>query len=347
MKKAIIKVISIVLCMLMVCSITGCDRGKTKDENEKASAIQVVDSAGRTVTFDEPAKTVATSWGGGVDSYIYALGVSDRIVATNSKHDFDKLFFNPETMAKVGKWSLDKEALAEVKPDLYLHGAAATEYLEGANEIGVKSYGMGFNTYENVIKNLEDLGKIFGVEERAARVVNHCNSIIKLVDDRVSQIPENERYTVVVLGEKTGELSSDIYATVEVMMDRAGGVSCTPEDIRYKTETTVVGLESIFEWNPDVIFLQDYKCELTVDSIMSDPMWAPMTAVKNEKVFAIPCTLDAWYKPGASCYLGTLYMSMKMYPELYEDINFEEIVFEFYKEVYDLNLEYENFGVME
>ena len=347
MKRTISKVVAIVLCVIMVFSIAGCSNEKTGDADKETAKIQVVDGAGRTVTFDEPAKTVATSWGGGVDAYLYALGVSDRIVATNSKHDFDKLYFNPENMPKVGKWALDKEALAEVKPDLYLHGAAATEYLEGANEVGVKSYGMGFNTYENVLKNLEDLGKIFGVEERATKVINHCNSIIKLVDDRVKQIPEDERYTVVVLGEKSGELSSDIYATVEVMMDRAGGVSCTPEDIRYKTETTVVGLESIFEWDPDVIFLQDYECELTVDGIMSDSIWAPMTAVQNERVFAIPCSLDTWYKPSASCYLGTLYMSMKMYPELYEDINFEEIVLEFYKVVYDLDLKYEDLGVME
>ena len=87
------------------------------------------------------------------------------------------------------------------------------------------SYGMGFNTYENVLKNLEDLGKIFGVEERAERVIAHCNSIGELIDSRVSQIPENERLTVIVHGEKTGELSSDIYATVEVMMTRAGGDS--------------------------------------------------------------------------------------------------------------------------
>ena len=342
------KSIAILLAVVMLCCMTAC--GKTPSDNKtsnESSTIQVVDGAGRTVTFDAPAQTVATSWGGGVDVYLYALGVSDRIVATNSKHAFDKLYFDPSTMPKVGKWALDKEALAEVKPDLYLHGAAATEYLEGANEVGVTSYGMGFNTYENVLKNLDDLGKIFGVEEHAAKVIAHCKSLGELVDSRVSQIPENERFSVIVHGEKTGELSSDIYATVEVMMARAGGISCTPEEIRHLTETTVVGLEAIFEWNPDVIFLQDYECELTVEGIMSDPMWAPMSAVQNNRVFAIPCELDTWYKPSPSCYLGTLYMSMKMYPELYTDINFEEIVIEFYKVVYDLDLTIEDLGIKE
>lgn len=191
---------------------------------------------------------------------------------------------------------------------------------------------------------MKDLGILFGVEERADYIISYCNRILELVDARVSQIPESERPTVVVLGDKTGELASDIYDTIEEMTTRAGGISCTPEDLSKKTETTVVGLETIFKWNPDFVFLKDYYCELTVDGIMKDATWAPMTAVKNGNVYALPCEFDGWSTANPSCYMGVLYMSMQMYPDLYEDIDIESTAVEFYREVYGLDMTVEELG---
>lgn len=325
---------------------TGCEKTASNDKfyNEN-DPIQVVDGGGRHVSLATPAKTVATSWGGGVDMYIYALGVADRLVATNSKHNVDKLFFDPSEMPKVGRWSLDKEALAQLSPDLYLHGSYATEQIIGANKVGVPAYGMGFHSFEDISKNITDLGILFGVEDRATYVNQYCDSLLALIKERVSTIPNENRPTVIILGEKTGELAADIYDTIDTMIVTAGGVSLTPEELAGKTETTIVGLEKIFQWNPDYIFLQDYYCELTADGIMADATWKATKAVSNAHVFEIPSELDAWSKGNPSCILGTLYISMKLYPELYEDIDLGQLAIEFYHEVYGLDLTLEQIGI--
>ena len=343
MKKSVCLIL--VLCIALA-MMAGCgSSGKNDRFYSDRDPIIVTDGSGRKVSFPEPAKTVATSWGGGVDMYLYALGVGDRIVATNSKHNIDRLFFNPDDMLKVGRWTLDKEALADLQPDVYLHGSYATEQIEGANAVKVRAYGMGFHSFDDISKNLTDLGAVFGVEDRAAHVVDYCGSLLKLVQDRVASIPESERPTVIILGEKTGELAADIYDTIDTMIETAGGKSMTPSDLATKTETTIVGLEKIFEWNPDFVFLQDYYTELTVDEIMSSGTWAPMTSVKNGHVYAIPSEIDAWSKGNPSCYLGTLYISMQMYPELYTDIDLDELAVEFYHEVYGLDLTIEQIGI--
>jgi len=46
-----------------------------------------------------------------------------------------------------------------------------------------------------------------------------------------------------VLGDKTGELASDIYDTIEEMTTRAGGISCTPEDLSKKPKLPWSGLK--------------------------------------------------------------------------------------------------------
>ena len=343
MKKFISLFIALILILL---ASVGCTKTGKNDRfyNEK-DPIQVVDGAGRKISFPAPAETVATSWGGGIDNYLFALGVVDRIAATNSHGYFEEKFFNPENMTKVGKWALDKEALAEVSPDLYLHGYCNTDYIDGANKVGVRAYGMGFHTFEDIEKNLIDLGVLFGIEDRAQYVCGYCKGIRELIESRVKDIPEVERPTVLVLGEKTGELASDVFDTVDEMTELAGGISSTPEDLRLKTETTIVGLENIFKWNPDFIFLKDNRCELTVDGIMSDPTWQSMTSVKDGHVFAIPSTMDTWCNANPSCYLGALYMSMQMYPELYEDIVLENLVVDFYHEVYNIDLTIEEIGI--
>lgn len=345
--KKISQITSVILAIVLLCSCLLSCSSSSKDDKfyNENDPIQVVDGAGRHVSFPEPAKTVATSWGGSIDSYFFALGVVDRIAATNSHGYFEKVFFDPDNMKKVGRFSLDKEALADLSPDLYLHGYYNTEYIEGANKVGVRAYGMGFNSFDDIEKNLTDLGVIFGIEDRANFVCDYCNKIKELVVSRVATVPEAERPSVVVLGEKTGELASDIYDTIEEMISYAGGISCTPDDLKTKTETTVVGLETIFGWNPDFVFLKDYYCDLTVDDIMKDSTWQAMNAVKNQHVFALPSAMDGWCAANPSCYLGTLYMSMMMYPELYEDIDFEETVLDFYHNVYNIDLTVEEIGL--
>ena len=62
-------------------------------------------------------------------------------------------------------------------------------------------------------------------------------------------------------------------------------------------------------------------------------------------VFTMPCDLNNWSDATPSACLGVLYMSMSLYPELYEDVDFEAIVIQFYKDVYGLELTLEQLGM--
>lgn len=345
MKKMIRRLFAVVLCFTMLLSLTAC--GGMSDDKffNESDPIQVTDGVGRKVSFEKPAETIATSWGGTVDPYLFALGLGDKLVATNASNDFHKLFIDLEGMKSVGRWTLDKEALAEISPDLFIHSMGCVDYLKDANKVGVRSIGLGLNKFEDIENNLNMLGKVFGVEKRATEVIAECNRIKGLVDSRVAKLSESDKFTVVVLAEETGSVASDIHDTIEVMIYGAGGISVVPEDIATKTEITNVGLEKIFGWNPDFVFLQSYYCELTVDGIMADTTWKSLTSVQNGHVYAIPSALDSWSSATPSCYLGMLYMSMQMYPELYTDIDFNAEVIRFYKTVYGVELTYEQLGI--
>lgn len=332
------RLISLSLALMLIVCLAACGSSSNNDKFYKESdPIQVIDGAGRHVSFSSPVETVATSWGGTCDPYLFALGVQDRLVATNAKNDFHRLMIqNMDSMKSVGRWALDKEALAAISPDLFIHGLGGVENINNANKVGVRGIALSMNHFEDVRNNIRILGKVFGVEDRADHVNLYCENILSLVDERVNTIPEEQRVTVVVLGEEVGTVASDIYNTMEEMVQHAGGISVVPEDIATKTDYTNVGLETIFKWDADFIFLQSNWGELTDEQILSDPAWANLTSVKNGHVYAFPSLADSWATATPSCYLGVLYMSMQMYPELYTDIDYEQFVLDFYKEVYDL-----------
>lgn len=341
------RIVSIALALIVLISLVGCGTNAKNDKlfNE-SDPIQIVDGAGRKVSFPAPVSTIATSWGGTCDSYIFALGVQDRLVATNSTNDFHQLLVpDMDAMKSVGRWSLDKEALADLSPDLYIHGLGGLEQLKSANKIGVRSLALGLNTFDDVADSVTMLGKVFGVEDRATFVNSCTKEILDLVAERTANIAEEDKLTVVVLGEETGTVGCDVYNTVEEMVVLAGGISVVPEDIAQKTELTNVGLETIFKWNADSIFLTNYFCELSVEDIMNDASWNSLSAVQNNRVFAIPCELDSWSNATPSACLGVLYMSAQLYPDLYEDIDLEAVAIKFYKDVYGVDVTTDILGI--
>lgn len=341
------RILAILLVLTLMMGLAACSSGAKNDKFfEETDPIQVVDGAGRSVSFPAPVQTVATTWGGTCDNYIFALGMQDRLVATNSRNEFhDLLVPHMAEMKSVGRWALDKEALAELSPDLFIHGLGGLDNLKNANKVGVRGIVLSLNSFAEVKGSVEMLGKVFGVEERAAQVNAAMDRVLKLVAEKTAGLKEEEKLTVVVLGEETGTVACDLYNTVEEMVALAGGISVVPEDIAKKTSLTNVGLETVFKWNADTIFLANYFCELTVEGICADSAWAGLEAVKGGRVFAIPCELDAWSNATPSACLGVLYMSKELYPELYADLDFEAVVLEFYREVYGLEITAEALGL--
>lgn len=66
------KILVFILTIVMLISMTACGNSKNEDKlyNEN-DPIQIVDGAGRKVSFPEPVNTIATSWGGTCDPFIF------------------------------------------------------------------------------------------------------------------------------------------------------------------------------------------------------------------------------------------------------------------------------------
>jgi len=331
------KLICLVLALSLLLTLAACGSGAKDDkffsENDR---IQIVDGAGRNVSFSEPATAVATNWGGTVCPYLFALGLSDSIVAQNSKNRgiIGAMLPNYDDIPSIGKWDLDTEALANVNADVYIHSTEALDALKDANKVGVRSVGIKTNGYDDIIFNLEMLGKIFGVEARADEVIAYYEGILDLVKERTSGLSEDQKKSVVIIG---GDKGSVCKTSFEIEL--AGGINCADQLGDTGTDRWPnVTQETLLKWNPDFIFPQNQYAEECAAVILNDSTWAASNAVTCGNVYDIPCPFESWININTSDCLAILFMSMQMYPELYQDVDFEQTVLDYYAFVYGLDV---------
>lgn len=145
-------------------------------------------------------------------------------------------------------------------------------------------------TVENVYEDIENLGKIFKVEDRAKALIAEIQGQIDEVKEAVKDIPQEKKIRAFVLDTFNG---NEIYTTSSGLesnlIELAGGVNCTRGMADSRWFNTSV--ETLVEVNPDVIILNDYgtqTIEEKLEFLNSNPALKDVKAVKNQAYLTIP-----------------------------------------------------------
>ena len=151
-----------------------------------------------------------------------------------------------------------------------------------------------------------------------------------MIDSIVSQIPEADRKSVLVLGGESGRIAADDMLQAW-MAEKAGGIYVA-ENTANNRNWVNVGVEQVFTWNPDFIFAtSSTPLDYSIEELMEGDAWSAVEAVKTNHFHQIPAKLDSWDIPGVSCVIGTMYMLHKMYPAYFAQEQLEQEVAEYYE----------------
>jgi iron complex transport system substrate-binding protein len=74
-----------------------------------------------------------------------------------------------------------------------------------------------------------------------------------------------------------------------------------------------------------------------VKNLKADPKWALMDAVKSDKIFAFPLDFQSWDQPDTRWPLGLTWVAMKLHPDKFGTIDFNQEIVNFYKNFYGLD----------
>ena len=116
-----------------------------------------------------------------------------------------------------------------------------------------------------------------------------------------------------------------------------GGQNFTlPEDI------TEPSMESILEYDPEIIFISNFD-DVTPEDFYENKLegqeWSNVSAVKNHKVYKVPCGLYRWAPPNT--FEKPLYMKWTasiVQPEIFSDYDIRTEISDFYKDYYGYEL---------
>ena len=276
--------------------------------------------------YEKAPEKVICVYQGTIETMI-ALGLEDRVIASYGldnpvkpewEEGLSKMNYNAEVFAP------DKETVTMLEPDLiFSWGSIFSEKKLGDSPEWIAN---GTNTYirsntarngsartlENEYVDLINIGKIFGVEEKAQAIVDEMKTEIANV---LAQTTGQEAPTVAVI-EFLGEGITNYGASSlgGNMVESLGGTLVMPEG-------SELGKEDLVALDPDVIFVVYMARTETVEEemkakVMEDPAFADLSAVKNGRVCTI--MLGDMYASTVRSIDGIRAFAAGMYPELYK-----------------------------
>ena len=340
------KILTLLLILFLSISLVGCD---TKETNTKEIVGQITDGANRTVNIyaDNKEATVASVYFVATPFFV-ALKMTDRVLAVNPRTSFwTDADEGLKQAGTVGKGNVDLEKLAQYNPTVLIHRSNDPETIEAVEKIGINTLCITVENADDVINTLTILGKYFAEEENASKAINWFNSKLDLIDSVVKQIPDEEKPTAILTGSKVSRVAGkDMLQSW--MIEKAGGKVVVEE---YANHNWVdIGLEKLFEYNPETIFLTSSAArDYDVSDLLSDKTYSSLKAINNNCVFEVPTKLDSWDMPGLSCVLGIMYMLHEMHPNYFSKEELEDQVDDYYRFMFgrcfdkELNLDWDNF----
>ena len=254
----------------------------------------VTDMEGRTVELPAKVERVVTLGSVPViNSFMFALGKGDLIVdglpdfATRDDRWSYQYVFAPQirnlpTM-QTSDYSPRAEQLVNAHPDVVL--TMMPGHVEPLAKLGVETIVLRWQDDEDVKQVVTLLGDVLGVPERAREYTDTFDSIVAEVEETVKDVPESQRLRALSLDPKA---MTQPHTISQWWIAKGGGKPVTEGNT---VEILKFNAEQVVTWDPEVIFVNDRP---SVDAVLNDPKLAPVSAVKNNKVYNMPIAAHTW-----------------------------------------------------
>ena len=363
-----------ILCMLlagvMLLSVVGCGAKETnkepavqeettenvETESEKTGTHVIVDHAGYEVEVPYEINRIAV---GGIlplpsvlavffDSAEKIVGMAPNSMSAAENGLLGELYpeiLDAETSYLNGS-EVNLEELMKLEPDVVFYNASQAEQGEQFRNAGFAAVAISVNKWEyNAIETLNEwiklLSEIFPDNDKTQIVADYSERIYQMIQERVADLPEEERERVFFLYKysDTSMETSGANFFGQFWAEAVGAVNVAEE---IGTDNQVAtNMEQIYVWNPSKIFITNFTEAMPEDlytNAIGNYDWSAIDAVKNEQAYKMPLGMYRSYTPGVDTPVTLLWFAKTIYPEIFEDIDMVEETKSYYKEVFGVEL---------
>lgn len=301
------KMMKCFLALCMCLSLVAC--GSATQENTGSFTIE--DQAGRSVTFDEPAKTAASGYYIATTTLI-GLGCEDALVGVEMKADTRKIYAAAAkqilTLPALGnKKSFNVEECAAADPDVVFLPVSLKDYVEQLEDLDMKVILLNPETEETYDEAVEIIAKVMGKEDISEQYFTYRKDLFeKYVKE------QEEKKTVYFAGSDILEAcGSDMFQN-ELIQDAQGSYVLN-EQLKGVSTWQKINVEELIQADPDYIFIE--QGGISVDDVLNNSALSDISAVKNHHVYIFPSEYETWDTPNLSSCLGVLWMYAILYPD--------------------------------
>ena len=297
-------------------------------EQEAAGTIKITDMIGREVEIPRGIERVA-AWKH-LGTLVFGLGQQDKLIHQGLLNATAKAMsaVDPEYAALPYFKSVTAEELLALNTQLvFAYQDSDPNEIDQLTEVGIPVIVLKGETLEESYEAARLIGKALECEDKAEEYINACQGIVDLVQERIKDVPEQERPKVFYAGPKSIYTAASGDMLQNTMIKLAGGINVAEETIGKWAQ---ISPEQLIQWNPDVLFLGSSLGEYQGEDVFSDSALQTVNAVKNKEVYLIPSNIGWWDFPAPHCVLGIQFMATKLYPDRFEDIDMLQVADDFY-----------------
>ncbi|MGC9009676.1 MAG: ABC transporter substrate-binding protein [Sulfolobales archaeon] len=317
---------------------------------KESREVVVVDALNRTLIFDKlPEKIVVSGRGARylLDVLYLFKSAPKRVLA------FD-VMFKDDPILQLLEPDLDKKAvfsgtptvetLVSMRPDLIIMKSAFKRDGDVYENAGLRVMYVDPETPQGFFRDLINIGKVMGEENRAEQIAKFMREILAYVNSKISASGvERPKTLFLYYSVKGSTVSVKVPPSgylQNVLIELAGGESVSKSIPG--GQWVEVNIEQIINWNPSIIFVVTYSSNPSpvdvVNKLLNDPMWRDIDAVKNKRVYPVPGLGYAWDMPGPKWPMFIIYAASKMHPDLFKEFNLRQFVVDYYSRIYDIDL---------
>ena len=313
-----------------------------------STEVSIVDVMGRTVTLPQPASKLVGTHNPTLNQAVILGGGGKYLVGFGNKNMAGGLYsyVYPELddVVQIGKGQdINFESCLAVGADLAILPERFAHLAEEFEAIGIPAAVVlpNVESYDTIRSSLRLVAALIGEEERAEDIIAFFDAKMDAAEEITATI--TEKPDVLYLGGNS-PLSVANGIMLQSVMIETVGANNVAKDVEGQGDFVEVSIEEIIGWNPDVIYIPTFA-SYTVEDILNDPAWSSIQAVKDEKVYVFPSTLEPRDYPTPSASMGLTWLIHNLYPEKYSLDQVLEDANTYYDMVYGQTFTAEQLGI--
>lgn len=323
---------------------------KQTETQETGETREITDMAGRKVTVPAAEDIESVFSTGPVAAIFMYMVAPDKLLGWNYElNDVEKsiILEKYHDLPNFGMGdAINYEAVIAANPTIALNCGKINDAMVSDCDALSKSLGIPVIAVDNELNNSAEafrfMGELLGVEDHAEELAEYSEKIFTDIAS-LADIPEDEKVSV-YFGNGEDSLETAPRGSQHAQILDAVNVTNVADLELGDGSRVQISAEQLLAWNPDVIVVNgepkaDKSGNSAAEDILSNPDYASLKAVQDNKVYGTPNAPFSWVdRPaGPNRLIGMRWLSAVVYPEYIKcDVN--EEIREFFNLFYHVDL---------